>query len=365
VYIRVNQGGFDRGHTVEETHFLLEDPHPDSIYSFKVTALNGGGESFPSEVLSVCRKKDAKGLVAIVSAFDRVSGPAWFDDSAHAGFMPMVDRGVPWGLDLHTVGDQFDYEKTSPWLDDDSPGHGASYADLEATLIPGNTFDFTTIHGEHLVRAGYSYVSISDESLLEDSLDLSPFLLLDYLAGEEKSSYFPKNDSTAHFRVFPEGMAALLGDYLERGGALFMSGAHIASDAHLHGQDSLVAAHFGFRWQTSNASRRGRFYVADPEYGEYGRDFSFNTSLEAPIYAVEGADALEPADKGSFTLMRYRENNMSAAVASREGPGVVVLGFPFEAILDGEERHEIMQIILKHIFERKAHERNIEMLLEH
>ena len=54
----------------------------------------------------------------------------------------MVDQGVPWHEDLHTVGAQYDYLKASPWLDDDSPGHGASYADLEEVVIPGNSFDF-------------------------------------------------------------------------------------------------------------------------------------------------------------------------------------------------------------------------------
>ena len=28
--------------------------------------------------------------------------------------MNMVDQGVPWGMDLHTVGDQFDYVKSPP-----------------------------------------------------------------------------------------------------------------------------------------------------------------------------------------------------------------------------------------------------------
>jgi hypothetical protein len=130
VYTRINQEGFDNGVRVDTTEYILANPGVDSIYSFKVTAVNRGGESFPSEILSIGSTRDSKGTIAIINAFDRVSGPAWFNDQKHAGFMNMVDQGVPYGMELHTVGNQFDFVKSSPWLDDDSPGHGASYADL-------------------------------------------------------------------------------------------------------------------------------------------------------------------------------------------------------------------------------------------
>ncbi len=183
VYTRINGGGFDNGIQVDSTRFVLDHVQSDTIYSFKVTAVNGGGESFPSEVLSACLTSDSKGTVAIISAFDRTSGPAWFNDENHAGFMNMVDQGVPYGVDLHTVGDQFDYRKDSPWLDDDSPGHGASYANLETHVIPGNSFDFSFVHGLSIRSAGYSFVSVSDESLVNDSLELGSYCLVDYLPG--------------------------------------------------------------------------------------------------------------------------------------------------------------------------------------
>ena len=169
VYTRINGGGFDNGTPVTSPRYVLESALPDSIYSFKVTAINGGGESFPSEVLSICRSSNSSGTVAIINAFDRTSGPAWFNDKQNAGFMNMVDQGVPYGVDLHTVGDQFDFRKDSPWLDDDSPGHGASYADVEQYVIPGNNFDFSYIHGLSIRNAGYSFVSLSDESVINDS----------------------------------------------------------------------------------------------------------------------------------------------------------------------------------------------------
>ena len=350
VYTRIGDGGFDNGTRVEEPEFTLRKPGLDTIYSFKVTALNKGGEGFPSEVLSVCLTRESKGTVAIVNAFDRTAGPAWFNDVKHSGFMNMVDEGVPYGMDLHTVGAQFDYAKDSPWLDDDSPGHGASYADLESMVIPGNTFDFCRIHGSSLLNAGYSFISISDESVLGRKVELENYPLVDYLAGEEKSTYFPKNDSLAHYQVFPDSMLILLESYLGQGGNLFISGAHIATDMHEQHQDSVVGSLLKYRWRTGNASRLGKFYFMDPEIAEINSHFSFNAGRDPDIYTVEGADALEPIDSTAITLTRYAENNMSAGVAYRGDYGVATFGFPFETI-NASERDLIMERILRYLLE--------------
>ncbi|MEJ2545488.1 MAG: fibronectin type III domain-containing protein, partial [Calditrichaceae bacterium] len=47
VYTRVENSGFDNGFIVDEPKAVIEDIIPGLIYSFKITALNAGGESFP------------------------------------------------------------------------------------------------------------------------------------------------------------------------------------------------------------------------------------------------------------------------------------------------------------------------------
>ncbi len=358
VYTSVNGRGFDQGITVEQCSYIIGKAHPDSIYAFKVTALNAGGESFPSEVVSACNRSNSLGVVLIISAFDRTGGADWFEDTDHSGFMPMTDQGVPWHDDLHTVGAQYDYLKASPWLDDDSPGHGASYADLEDVVIPGNSFDFPLTHGRSISQAGLSFVTISDESLEDDSINLKPFDVIDFIAGEERSTRLPKNDSIWSYQVFPDSMIQMLSGYLEDGGSLFISGAHIASDVHFRGQDSLVAAVLKYRWRTSNASRTGGFYFMDDTFGDYRDTHRFNTGIDPEIYTVEGADALEPADSASMTLIRYRENNASAAVAYRGTYRVIAMGFPFETIMGRSTRDLIMKEILTYLTEQKENDRD-------
>ncbi|MCK7533307.1 MAG: hypothetical protein MZV63_20890 [Marinilabiliales bacterium] len=66
--------------------------------------------------------------------------------------------------------------------------------------------------------------------------------------------------------------------------------------------------------------------------------YAFNTGTADEIYAAEAPDAIEPADRHSFTAFRYSENNTSAAVMHRGEVRSFVMGFPFETIISREER---------------------------
>ena len=55
-----------------------------------------------------------------------------------AGIAWWRDRGVADHNDIITVGDQYDFNRKSDWLDDDSPGWGASYDDMAGKIIADN-----------------------------------------------------------------------------------------------------------------------------------------------------------------------------------------------------------------------------------
>ena len=55
LYTRKEGGAFDNGIRVEDTTVVLPPLERGLITSYRVTAVNGGGESFPSEIMAVCR----------------------------------------------------------------------------------------------------------------------------------------------------------------------------------------------------------------------------------------------------------------------------------------------------------------------
>ncbi|MEL6822020.1 MAG: fibronectin type III domain-containing protein, partial [Calditrichota bacterium] len=50
LYTRIEDGGWDNGVLLEQPTVVLSELLPNTIYSFKITAVNDGGESFPSEI---------------------------------------------------------------------------------------------------------------------------------------------------------------------------------------------------------------------------------------------------------------------------------------------------------------------------
>ena len=70
---------------------------------------------------------------------------------------------------------------------------------------------------------------------------------------------------------------------------------------------------------------------------------------------MESPDAIEPADSTGFTVMRYPENNLSAAIASQGSYKTFVMGFPFESITQAFSREKLMKTIID-FFMRHPHD---------
>lgn len=351
VYTRREGRAFDNGIKTDQPEMTIRDLVAGELYSFKVTAVNDGGESFPSEILSVCYMNNDKAPVLIVNGFDRIAPPATIETDEYLGFMNLWDQGVPDQYDLDFIGVQYDLLADSPWLDDDAPGHGASYADFETTIIPGNTFDFPALHGKSIKALGHSFSSVSDETVMENRVDLTRYQYLDLILGEEKATDGPKPRVNLKFRAFPKPLQAALEHYCSMGGNLFVSGAYVGTDLFENQVDSLdmdfAKQVLGYRHRTNHAVHTGGLVTVDSVLFPVPAGLEFNTSYHPSIYAAEAPDAIEPADTLSMTLLRYAENNTSAAViyAGETGNKVIIFGFPFETILGQENRDQLMRSI--------------------
>jgi hypothetical protein len=130
---------------------------------------------------------------------------------------------------------------------------------------------------------------------------------------------------------------------------LFMTGSYIGTDMQMTGDTILqakVKAILHFKHRSDHAVRNGHLYATDIARPDFTGSYTFNTTDNSPVYAAEAPDAIEPADKVSFTAFRYSENNTSAAMIYRGKPRIVVMGFPFETIISVEERDELMKLVL-------------------
>ena len=169
VYTRIGDGDFDNGVVVDKNSYRATLP-AGIVCSYKVTALNKGGESFPSEILSAGQAFNSKGIVLIVNGFDRISAPADFvaaapADTLLAGFLDELDHGVPYIQDISYIGKMKEYRRSIPWMDDDASGFGDSYGNYETQVIAGNTFDYPALHGAAILKPAISLVSAVTKQL--------------------------------------------------------------------------------------------------------------------------------------------------------------------------------------------------------
>ncbi|NLP11192.1 xanthan lyase, partial [bacterium] len=100
------------------------------------------------------------------------------------------------------------------------------------------------------------------------------------------------------------------------------------------------------RWDAGHAASRGRLESVDSLFLPLYSTWEFAQAGSDSLYGAEAPDALS-ACEGSRTVLRYEENQFSAAVAYKDRCGVFVCGFPFETIYPAFRRDQFMQAILR------------------
>ncbi|MBR6972437.1 MAG: xanthan lyase [Bacteroidales bacterium] len=341
VYTAIDDNGFDLGKYVAEPKFKASIKK-DHIYRFKVTAVNEGGESFPSEVVAAGVPSQIKSgdIVLVVNAFDRVGAPKWIQskDSTMAGFFADYDHGVPYLKDASYLGKMYEYRRDVPWTDDDAPGFGACYSDQAGNVIAGNTFDYAYDHGLAFMHNGYAFISSTRSAVENGKTDITKFNICDLILGKQCQSNDGALTKLIKYHAYTPELKKALKDFCSNGRNLLVSGAYVATDlVDAYEVDKKEGPKFlgdvlKIKWMTHSASTDGKVASVRNDFGFDGT-FEFWSELNDKKYVCEAPDAFTPAGKDSYTIFRYPQTSISAAVAY---PGknykTVVFGFPIETL---------------------------------
>ena len=335
VYTRIGYGGFDNGTLVNKTSHTVKI-EPGLVYSFKVTAANRGGESFPSEILSAYKAKREQGKVIIINGFDRISGPTVVNTPDKAGFDLAQDPGVPYISNISFCGAQIGFDRTQAGKEGKgSLGHSGN--ELEGIEIAGNTFDYPFIHGKAIQAAGkYSFVSCSDEAVENGLVTLEDYPIVDYILGLEKEDSANK----VYYKTFSSAMQRIVTSYCQSGGNLFVSGAYVGSDmSGTQGNREFTEKILKYGYQSSLTDKSSN------QIKGLGRTITIPRLPNENSYAVPATDCIVPVDT-AFPVFTYTPGNQSAGIAYKGNYRTFVLGFPFESIQSETDRSTIMAGIL-------------------
>ena len=331
VYIRKDDGAFDQGRRCKENRFEM-DIEPGHIYSFRVEAYNQGGRSFPSEVVSLCSMgSESKAEVLIVNNFTKVSAPAWIDTDTYAGFDSRQDSGLGYVREIGYIGENYDFDPSSEFIDNNSPGFGASYDDMAGSIIAGNTFDFAYIHGKAFAALGYSFSSCSRKAFCEENMTERKPDLLDLICGKQQGEKYP---------VYDAQMKRALRELCNQGTDLLISGSAIASDESALKDDFTLKA-LGF-------SLIRAYGTPGDKIGPY----KYSHNLNPDIYCIEHPDALKGSKyaKSSKVILKYPDSRLCAALVSDMGAyRCAAIGVPLEALLNDNDRLSVLSMILENL----------------
>ncbi len=351
VYKRIGDGGFDEGVAVKDSTISLSDLTPGTIYSFKITATNDGGESFPSEILACSLPGNSTKPALIVNGFDRICAPAAFDNGKEAGFLMSEDEGVPYINDMSYIGEQYDFNRKSPELDDDACGFGSSHADQETCVVPGNSFDYPYVHGKALLSNGLGFISISDEAFEDQVIDPKSFSVFDFIFGEEKTTKRLIGIPGRDYTIFTPKMRDAIFKIAQSGGSkIIISGAYIGTDLALCGDTlskKFAAEVLHYSPRTNHASKSGLIYTVNSLKMNSSEQYPYINAWHPSIYKVESPDAIEPAGKGSTFLFRYFGDNKSAGIWYQGNYQTVVMGIPIETIATDSARSSLFGQLLR------------------
>ena len=322
VYTRLGHGGWDNGTYVKDNYYTFQ-AEPGLVYSFKVTAVNKGGESFPSEILSAYHAKKNEGTVLIVNGFDRTSGPATYESADLQGFDMARDPGVPYISTTAYCGPQYAFDRTQIGKGEPN-GLGYSTSEWEGKQIAGNTFDYPFVHGKAIQAAGnHSFVSCSDEAIEQSFIRMEDYPIVDLILGAEKNT-------------LSEKLQQRISDYTQQGGNLMLSGSYLGSILPTHlAQHTLKFTHGGSMYGVTT----GQVFGANTT-------LSFPTQVNEKSYAVPAPDCLLPT-AGAYSTFVYTPGNYGAGIAYKGTDyRTFVLGFPFESIDNAQHRSRIMKAAL-------------------
>ena len=341
VYMRIGSGSFDNGTLVNGTTYSVQI-EPDIVYSFKVTAVNKGGESMDSEILAVCKRRNERGRVLIVNGFDRLSAPYFYNTPDSVGFDITIDPGVSYKRELTFTGRQLYFNPDG--LGKEGPcGLGNCLTDIEGSIIAGNTFDYTFVHGKAIQAAGgLSFVSSSDEAVESGMQQLKNYDIVDYICGLEKedNSYPGKS-----YKTFNPVMQQKITEFCSLGRGVMVSGSFIASDMQTQDEREFTSYILHYGLERNKRNDINEFVI--------GLDNNISIQVEADkeIYQSLYSDRILPVGEG-FIPMIYSDNG-GAAVAYKGSYRTFSMSFPFEIITSSEKRSQIMASIMNFLLEKK------------
>ncbi len=300
VYKSTHGYAFDNGTDVAGLTHTFSGLTVGQVYYFRVTGVNEGGESFPTETLAVRISPTGASNVLIVHGFSK------FDE------LLMVRTTI-----------------------------GGKRCD-RGMLEKMNLLNYVIHHAKALDTYGAAFDSTNKMEVANGGVDLSHYKHIIWMAGQqcEYEDFDPTDDHS-----FLSGERTAIENFITAGGNLFVTGSEIGWDLDRSASsaseksfyENKLRAHYLEDYMgTKSATGSGGIFasIGTLTFGS-GSDFT---------YTPRTPDKVE-ARNGSSVIMTYTEGGAAAVQWSDANSKLVYIGFPFETIDSQSNRNAIMAAV--------------------
>lgn len=360
VYKAEGKGGFDNGTVVRRPNCQIK-MEPGKLYSFKVAALNAGGESFPTETLSALYNPTATKSVLVVNNFHRLASPQVEDNDSIQGFDFDKDPGVSYGLTAGWSGKQtsFDINRMGQ---ETTNGLGYCGNEMTGKFVAGNDFNYVVSHARSIALANkYNIASCSSEAVANGKVRMENYQAVDLINGLERNDGYTRE----YYKTFTPALQKRITYYALSGGKMLISGSYNGSDMQTEEEQTFMNDILKVNYEPTGTrfivqdinpedstitERDSIVYTTDSVAG-MGMEFNYYSQLNDRHYATTHPEILNPAVQKAFTAMQYTSGASAAVAYKSSSYRTFVMGFPLECIIDEKTRNGIMLGILKFLTE--------------
>ena len=215
-----------------------------------------------------------------------------------------------------------------------------------AWKFPYHYFGFT--YGTAIIQNDFSFDTVPNESVEDSIVNLNDYEAVFWILGDESTE-----DET-----FSSAEQALVKDYLENGGRLFVSGSEIAWDLDPDGAGIATAEDEQFLHEYLHADFVSHDVSNFTVQGIESTIFNGMTFGYGQIpYSIDSVDVITPFGSNSLADLKYDETRVAAV--QYEGtfgngsiPGkLIYCAVPYETYSDQQNRTEVMHRVLDFFFD--------------
>jgi N-acetylmuramoyl-L-alanine amidase len=305
VYLSFDGRAWDNGIETVNTEFTFTGLISDKTYFFRVTAVNDGGESFPTKTLAARVAPSGSAPILIIDNYDRLDR-----------YCQVTRTGMP------SIGTIYSME-----------------------LPRMNNYDNVIRHAEALEHCTM-YFDSADKSSVEDGLvDINNYKLVDWLMGRQGERV--TDDNSIDF-TFDDTLRSRVQTFLANGKSLFVSGTDIGFDLDSNSDQSDVGSIFFNNYLKADyISDDAATYVIKGSPGSIFDNIpSFNLDNgDEGIYNASSPDIIG-AYYGSQSAMSDDAGSKVMGIQYLGEYRLIYFSFPFETIVDSAVRNEIMYRIV-------------------